>query len=223
MKTGIPPILFLLFGLISWSTGIAQPNLSLAIRGKYLPFGGLEDFYGRTYTYGGEIILNGRHSIGVDGNMFRTRSEIDNDEDTEAMYSEINRRTFGLVDYRLLMYMKPGVQIYLTAYQKWNGRYWMWHKKHQYDFGDRDISFLRSTRRGRFSETGIGLGVKRYFADEESGFGINFCLGIGYRTGTDESYEHESRYEVKITQGIAYDRIAAYARLNLFFQFPITK
>ncbi|MES2556995.1 MAG: hypothetical protein V4604_12645 [Bacteroidota bacterium] len=220
MKTGISPVLFLLIGIFFWSTGAAQSNLSLAIRGKYLPLGGLEDAYGLTYTYGGEIILNDRHSIGLDGNMFRTRGEIDDDED-EAMYSEINRKTYGLVDYKLLMYVKPEIQIYLTAYQKWGGRYWMWHKKHKYDFGDQDLSFLQSTRRGRFNETGFGLGMKCYFSN--SGFGLDLCLGMGYRTGTNEDYKHEHRYEVRITKGIDYDRIMAYARLNFFFQFPIRR
>ncbi|MES2556996.1 MAG: hypothetical protein V4604_12650 [Bacteroidota bacterium] len=214
-------LLFLLIGIFFWSAGAAQPNLSLAVRGKWLPVAGFEDFYGIVYTYGGEIILNDRHSIGVDGNMFRTRAERDNDEDTEAMYSEINRRTYGLVDYKLLMYMKPGIQIYLTAYQKWGGRYWMWYKKHEFDFGDRDISFLQSTRRGRFNETGFGLGMKRYFSN--SGFGIDLCLGMGCRTGSNEIYSHQNPYEVRITKGIDYDRIMAYARLNFFFQFPIRR
>lgn len=221
MKTGISPILFLIIGISFWSTSMAQTNLSLAIRGKYLPLGGLEDAYGLTYTYGGEIILNDRHSIGVDGNMFRTRGEVDNDEDTEAMYSEINRKTYGLVDYKLLMYVKPEIQLYFTAYQKWGGRYWMWYKKHKYDFGDQDISFLQSTKRGRFSETGFGLGMKGYFSD--SGFGIDFCLGMGYRTGSNEIYKHVNPYEVRITKGIDYDRIMAYVRLNFFYQFPIRK
>ena len=75
MKAGISPILFLIVAIFVCSTGIAQPRLALAVRGKYLPLGGLEDFYGLTYTYGGEIILNDHHSIGIDGNMFRTRAE----------------------------------------------------------------------------------------------------------------------------------------------------
>ncbi|ASS47220.1 MAG: hypothetical protein A3D31_15350 [Candidatus Fluviicola riflensis] len=220
MKTGISPIFLLLLGIFLWSASVAQSNLSLAVRGKYLPLGGLEDAYGLTYTYGGEIILNDRHSIGVDGNMFRTRTEIDNDED-EAMYSEINRKTYGLVDYKLLMYVKPGIQIFLTAYQKWSGRYWMWYKKHKYDFGDQDLSFLQSTKRGRFNETGFGLGMKRYFSD--SGFGLDLCLGMGYRTGTNEIYEHLSSYEARITPKLDYDHIRAYVRLNLFFQFPIRR
>lgn len=221
MKAGFSPILFLIVGIFVCFTGIAQPHLALAVRGKYLPLGGFEDFYGLTYTYGGEIILNDRHSIGVDGNMFRTRAEIDNDEDTEAMYSEINRKTYGLVDYKLLMYVKPKIQIYLSVYQKWGGKYWMWHKKHKYDFGDRDLSFLQSTKRGRFGETGFGIGMKRYFSD--SGFGLDLCLGIGYRTGTNENFEHLNPYEVKVTKGIDYDRVMMYARLNFFFQFPIRK
>lgn len=221
MKAIISPIIFFLIGISLWSTGIAQTRLSLAVRGKYLPIWGFEDFYGRTYTYGGEFILNDRHSIGIDGNVFRTRAEIDNDEDTDEMYSEINRKTYGLVDYKLLMYLKPELQLYCTVYQKWGGKYWMWHKKHDYDFGDRDISFLQSTKRGRFRETGFGIGVKGYFSD--SGFGIDFCLGMGYRTGSNENYDHLNPYEVKITKGIEYDRVMAYARLNFFYQFPVRK
>jgi hypothetical protein len=98
MKTGILPILILLLlGLFPTIPAVAQPELSFAVRGKYLPIYGLEDFSGRTYTYGAELILNNHHSIGVDGTMFRTRGEMD-DDDEVAMYSDYERKTYCLID-----------------------------------------------------------------------------------------------------------------------------
>lgn len=218
MKTGISPILILLLlGLFPTIPAVAQPELSFAVRGKYLPIYGLEDFSGRTYTYGAELILNNHHSIGVDGTMFRTRGEMD-DDDEVAMYSDYERKTYCLIDYKFLMPVNEyNIAFYLNTYWKVNGRYWSWSKKHEYDFGDRDLSFLQSATRGRFSEFGAGLGLKIYFGDSDAG--IDISMNLGQKTGFNDIYNHRSRYFLKTNEHVLVNRTIAYMRINFFYHF----
>ena len=76
-------------------------KVSFSIRGKYLLGGILEDLYWRTYHAGGEVFIGDRHAIGIDGGVFRTRRERDDDNNT-AMYSDITRRSYMYLDYKYI-------------------------------------------------------------------------------------------------------------------------
>ena len=208
-----------LFGAINFNLYTQTPvkqNFSFSFRGKYLVYGVIEDLYFRMYTYGGECIFLERHCIGVDATMFRSRFERD-DSDDDAMYSDIERRTYILVDYKFLMPVNPTTFFYLNAYEKLNGKSWNWSEIEPYDFGDKDISYLNSTERGRFHEFGIGLGLKKYFG--YSNFGIDFSCNIASRVGTNSTYTHKNEYTIQITENIQYERLLPYVRINFFYHF----
>lgn len=192
-------------------------RFSFAVRGKFLAIGG-EDQYCRGYSYGGELIYKNRHCIGIDGGVFRARREED-DYSEKAMYSQIYRRSYVLIDYKCRLFTLKGNPVYLNVYGKPDGKYWNWYKwkRDNYPFSpEDDTTFLRSTQRGRFKDWGIGIGTKIYFG--ESPFGFDASINVYRRFGSHVWYHHKDKNTLEITEE-SENYIRPYIRMTFFYHF----
>lgn len=195
-------------------------KVSFSIRGKYLLGGFLEDLYWRGYNYGGEVFIGKRHVVGIDGGVFRTRRERDDDQEV-AMYSDITRRSYMYMDYKYIFLLDKEFSLYAQVYSKFLGKRMDWSEKTDYDFGDStDLTFLNATARGTFTDIGLGVGGKIYFG--ESNFGFDFSLNVYKRfekyNQTDYSYSEGDGWEWNSSQ-IKESPVALYLRITFFYHF----
>ncbi|MNX84139.1 hypothetical protein D3C86_1159240 [compost metagenome] len=195
-------------------------NISFSIRGKYLLGGFLEDLYWRGYNYGGEIYIGKHHAVGIDGGVFRTRRERDDDKDA-AMYSDITRRSYIYLDYKYIYPFNNQFSLYGQVYSKVLGKRMDWSEKADYDFGDStDLTFLEGQGRGTFTDIGLGVGCKFYFG--ESNFGFDASLNVYKRfekfNQTNYVYSEGDGWEWNSSQ-IKESPVALYLRMTFFYHF----
>lgn len=211
---------FLFSGLCSAQEPTERIKVSFSIRGKYLLGGVLEDLYWRTYHAGGEVFIGDRHAIGIDGGVFRTRRERDDDNNT-AMYSDITRRSYMYLDYKYIYPFNPGFSLYGQVYSKVLGKRRDWSEKNEYDFGDStDLTFLEGIGRGTFTDIGAGVGCKYYFG--ESNFGVDVSLSVYKRFETfyqsSYVYSQGDGWEWNSSQ-VKGSPVSLYLRTALFYHF----
>ena len=198
-------------------------NLSFAIRGKYFTMFVFEDLYFRTYCYGAELIHKNKHSIGLDVNVFRWKSEEDDSKDV-AKYQFFEKRASLLIDYKFNFLTNNsaaefGIFYYINLFNKFNGKYTSWYTKEDYPFDSNyNTNFLKSTATGTFNEPGVGIGIKNHFDYDFHGFGIDASFNITKRFST--IYEQNFDINNQINYNTVHEeKLRFYIRLNLFYHF----
>lgn len=190
---------------------------SIALRGKGASFFVIEDTYFMTFTLGTELKYK-RHSIGIDATWFKWQYEHDNTNDV-GMYSQYELRTYLLADYKLtfISFSRPQIDLYFNLYNK-TGNYRMWyHKYDDYDFGNRDMSYLLSKNNGTFNEQGCGIGMRKYA--ERTGFGLDVSANYGLRSNDTNEYTVISETETDFKEHVKSQENLFYIRINCFYVF----
>ncbi len=206
----------------AWDSSIVdllaeKEGFSFALRGKVASFFIIEDVYFLTYSIGTEFSFN-KHSLGVDYTWFRWRYEEDNSDDV-GMYSQYELRTYFLADYKYTFWEFPKHEfdLYVNVYDK-IGDYKMWYNKYaEYDFGNRDMTFLESKSKGTFNEPGLGIGVRKYA--EQTGFGVDCSMNVGLRMMNNDEETYLSATETDFKENVKSERTLFYMRLNCFYVF----
>jgi hypothetical protein len=211
-------ILFCVFvnPIFAQESGNEYSKISFSLRGKYIVFGILEDTYWRAYSYGGEIYIGKHHAIGIDGEVFRFRSEMD-DSDDQAMYSEITRRSYIYVDYKYIYPFNPEFSLYGQLYSKLLGKRMDWIRKEDYEYETPvDLSFMDETKRGTFTDIGIGIGAKFYFTDLNLGADVSVNVFKHYYSTIATNYSDVDGWS---TEEFKEPLFPVYIRMNLFYHF----
>ncbi|MBA2611441.1 MAG: hypothetical protein H0U95_05690 [Bacteroidetes bacterium] len=102
----------------------ADNKFSFALRGKLFGFFIIEDTYFSTATLGGEFLLKGRHSLGIDYTYFGWQYEKDDDKDM-ALYETFERRGYFYFDYKYKFLSNKDYDFYFNIYDK-IGNYHLW-------------------------------------------------------------------------------------------------
>jgi hypothetical protein len=198
---------------VSYGQKEKQNPINYSVRGKALigP-GSWEGDMVYTYTIGNELLYK-RHSIGIDFTSFRFVNDEDDDKDL-PLYDNITRRRYLLLDYKYVIKQYKWGDLYLNAYEK-KGYLKDWYVGREVDSIKGDISFLGSTKKGTFNDTGLGIGSKFYFGN----FGIDVSANAYVRFSSTDIIDVKSStlinylYDVKKTSGMLYIRV------NLFYEF----
>lgn len=206
----------------AWDSSIVdllaeREGFSFAARGKVATFFIIEDVFFLTYSLGTEFSYN-KHSLGLDYTWFRWRYEEDNSDDV-GMYSQYELRTYLHADYKYTYWEYPRLEfdLYLNVYDK-IGEYKMWYDKYsEYDFGSRDMTFLESKAKGTFNEPGLGIGIRKYA--EQTGFGFDCSMNVGYRMMNNDEQTYINAFETDFRDNVKTEKFLFYMRMNCFYIF----
>lgn len=189
---------------------------AFSLRGKAFGFFIIEDTYFATFTLGGELIYNKKHSLGIDGTLFRWRYQTDDSIDVE-MYDRLEKRTYLLIDYKyaFISFHDDESTLYFNVYDK-TGNYKMWHKAYNYDHHNDDMTFLKSTTKGTFNELGMGIGIKKYLYDSPLGFDCSANVTYLFTNNDEHLYVSKTQTDFKTDK---HETWGFYMRLNLFYNF----
>lgn len=208
-------VILFLMSLLSFSATAQKKNLSLDLRGKIFGFVIIEDIYFVTATTGFELNYKNKHSVGLDGTLFRWSYQHDDDNDVE-MYNQIVRRLYFLIDYKYYFAPSPYGNFYFNLYDK-IGNKDTWWRKFDYPFGAQDMSWLNSTSSGTFNEFGIGIGLRRFFGTPKCG--IDLSINIAQRFENEDIISVQNAVTTDYIYNQKSEKVICYSRLNLFYKF----
>ena len=197
-------------------------TFSIALRGKVFGFFIIEDIYFSTATLGGEFLLGGRHSLGIDYTYFGWQYEKDDDKDM-ALYETFERRGYFYFDYRYKFLSHNDYDFYFNLYDKM-GTYHLWYQGVSEGYNSWEKPFLNDKTDGTFNQIGAGVGFKRYI-NERFYFDLNVNGGKLFSKNTSSMYNDslkivENSYNVKSKKNVFYIRINFGYKLFIKKQKP---
>ncbi len=149
-------------------------EFSFSLRGKYFLAPGWEDRSFRSYSYGIEFQYGKRFTFGIDGGAFRDNQSYDDELDVpiDIYYS---RRTYFFADTKYQFFIRKTHVLYFSMATKQLGKYYSWSNKFDYPFSpETDLRKYDLYHRGNYTDYGIGVGAKLYFANYQWGLDVNF-------------------------------------------------
>lgn len=192
-------------------------KFSFSIRAKYLYLPGWENVSWRAYSYGGEIFIGKHHAIGVDGDGFITRRRWEAGQYDELIAMEVTKRSSIYADYKYTHPFNDVFSIYAQVYSRFLGKRMDWYEKSGTENDTlTDPNNLLETKRGIFTDFGIGIGGKWYFNGGSSG--LDFNLNVSKRFGNymENAYSPTNGWS---TNEVDESRVSVYFRVAFFYHF----
>ncbi len=200
---------------------MAEPEeprkFNLGLHGKLFGFFVIEDTYVAAANIGMECLLKDRHSFGVSANWLGILNETDDDQDV-AMYDQHEKRLYLYADYKYFFLHRQKAWWYFNFYDR-QGRYRLWYKTLNYDFGHKDMSFLQSKTNGSYNEPGAGIGVKIFLHRSYRKFGLDLSVNGARRFSKNDILTITDSTHHEFVQGVETNKGIFYLRWNLFYLF----
>ncbi|WP_341907145.1 hypothetical protein [Fluviicola taffensis] len=210
-------ILFCVFTnpILAQESGNEYSKISFSIRAKYLYLPGWENVSWRSYSYGGEIFIGKHHAIGIDGDGFITRRRWETGEYDDLIAMEVTKRSSVYADYKYIHPFNEVFSLYGQVYSRFLGKRTDWYEDAENDTLI-DPNYLLETKRGTFTDFGIGIGGKWYFNGGNSGLDVSLNAYKRFGSYTETVYSPTNGWS---TNDIDNSTVSAYLRVAFFYHF----
>lgn len=195
-------------------------KVSFSLRAKYFYLPGWENVSWRSYSYGGEIFIGKHHAIGIDGDGYKClRRWEDGTDDERLIAMKVVKRSSIYLDYKYIQRLNEVFSLYGQVYSRLLGKRMNWNEDGgEYEFKDpKSENYLLETKRGTFTDFGLGIGGKWYFNGGNSGLDVN--LNIYKRFGSYQETIYSIISDSWSTNQVDDSKVSGYLRVAFFYHF----